>query len=324
MPSNTQGIKNIIIQAQTTYPIVSAYEFEFLKTEDVFRRLLSPCTIYIIIQRPLIYFDNLQIGNGTISFNISDGSSNPCLQCTFSPSENGLCINDEELLIDVLFFNGSHSSTAPFTNAAGFKLNSIDDVFIAWYSPTKFLYEYLCRNFIANVSGDFSHYVDYQVHYIGKAFSQEIWNRLTGHEKLQTILTLEESLGQLSERAPFEISLLMLDVIGYDEQNIFPFNSALAVGVEPILHNLDDQCQLTRFLTPSLPAKAIQLTNEVEALLVNKFRPKYNDILFDNYPNILSGTRSVGYTQSILAIDKMPAILRTPLYEAGLRLMCHG
>jgi len=50
------GIKNIKIIGTTQYPIVSAYEYEFLKAEEDVRARLSDCIIYFILQRPLTLF----------------------------------------------------------------------------------------------------------------------------------------------------------------------------------------------------------------------------------------------------------------------------
>jgi len=41
MDEGCQGVKTIQIHARTRYPIVSAYEFEFLKTEQEIQALLS-------------------------------------------------------------------------------------------------------------------------------------------------------------------------------------------------------------------------------------------------------------------------------------------
>ncbi len=65
------GIKNIQILAQCAYPIVSAYEFEFLKTEAEVQALLKPCTLYLIAQRPLIYIQNLRSEDGLLLFEIA-------------------------------------------------------------------------------------------------------------------------------------------------------------------------------------------------------------------------------------------------------------
>lgn len=142
-----------------------------------------------------------------------------------------------------------------------------------------FLYAYLDKRLRANVIGSIRDYLDYQVHYIGKAFSQDIWNRLTGHHKMQSILTLEDALNQRYLRAPFEISLLMLDVDGYDEANIFPtFDFAVQPGIEPIVHHFsedEDDGTFEKYYEPKLEPRAPELTSEVEAFLVSTYKPKY-------------------------------------------------
>lgn len=324
MTSLAQGIKTIQIHAQTRYPIVSAYEFEFLKSESDIQALLKPCTIYFILQRPLIYIENLRIADGLITFNITDDSKSQPLQCTFVPSENGFCNPGEELLVEVQFYKRTPDVEAPYNDVAGFKLFTLDEKFLGWFSPNMFLYAYLDQRLKANVIGSIRDYLDYQVHYIGKAFSQDIWNRLTGHHKMQSILTLEDSLNQRSLRAPFEISLLMLDVDGYEEANIFPiFDFAVQPGIEPIVHHYsedEDDGTFEKYYEPKLAPRAPELTSEVEAFLVSTFKPKYNEVLFENYPNIKAGTRSAGYTQSTLVIEKMPAILKTEHHVQGVVL----
>jgi hypothetical protein len=49
----------------------------------------------------------------------------------------------------------------------------------------------------------------------------------------------------------------------------------------------------------------------VEAKLINLFRPAYNEVLFENYPDISNGTRSAGYTTSNLPIEQLPILFRT-------------
>ena len=107
----------------------------------------------------------------------------------------------------------------------------------------------------------------------------------------------------------------MLDVDGYDEANIFPiFDFALRPGIEPIVHHFsedEDDGTFDEYYDPKLQPGAPELTSEVEGLLVSTFKPKYNEVLFESYPNIKAGTRSAGYTQSTLLIEKIPAILKT-------------
>ncbi|ACX87401.1 conserved hypothetical protein [Pectobacterium parmentieri WPP163] len=321
---NVQGIKNIQIHATTRYPIVSAYEFEFLKDENQVQKLLEPCTIYFIIQRPLIYINNFSSENGVIYFEIVDDTGADPLFCRFIPSENGFCNSDEELIINALFYKKDADTKQPFNMMAGFKLFTLNDRFLGWFSPQVFLYQFLSGKISAQVVGEIEPYLEYTVHYIGKSFSQDIWNRLTGHHKMQKILTLEDSLNTQELKAPFEISLLMLDIDGYDESNVFPiFDFAVPNGIEAIVHEFnfeDGDESFENYYYPKLLPKSPVLTTETEAFLVNKFKPGYNDILFDNYPNIKNGTRDAGYTCSVLVVDNLPVILKTKTHTQYVML----
>lgn len=321
-----QGVKTIQIHAQTRYPIVSAYEFEFLKTEAEIQDLLKPCTIYFILQRSLLYFDNVHIAVGEVAFEIADNTSSAPLKCTFEPGANGFGGPGEDILIDVQFYKKEPDTVAPYNDVAAIKFLGLGRDFLGWFSPAKFLYEYLAGSITAKIEGDITNYLDYTVHYVGKAFSQDIWGRLTGHEKMQSILTMEDAISaKEAARAPFEISLLLLEIDGFDEANIFPsFEFALEPGVDPVVHEFtmedEDDESFINYYSPKLGPRAQELTTEVEALLVNAFRPKYNKILFENYPLLKSGTRSAGYTSSTLLIERMPAILSTEHHVQGLIL----
>jgi hypothetical protein len=321
-----EGIKTIQIHARKTYPIVSAYEFEFIKSEPQIQCLLKPCTIYFIVQRPLLYFTKVEIGGGEMTFEITDDSGKTPLRCRYSAFENGFVANGEDIDIQLMFYKREPDKAPPFTDVAGFKLFDGDGKFLWWHSPNNFLYGFLDGRVKAEIAGNITDYIDYHVHYIGKAFSQDIWDRLTGHEKMQSILTLEDSLNKKDLRAPFEISLLLLDIDGFDEANIFPpYENVLSQDTKPIAHYYtddenDSDGSFAAYWSPKLDARAPQLTTEVEALLVSTFKPIYNKIKFDNYPDIESGTRSAGYSESSLFIEKMPAILSTEHHTQGIVL----
>lgn len=307
-----QGIKSLMIHAHTRYPVVSAYEFEFLKTEREIQDLLKPCTVYFILQRSLIYINNFTTEDGVIKFQIDDDTSTSPIDCSFVPSDNGMQTPGDKIFIEAQFYKATPDYTQPFNGMAGFKLYAEENQFLGWFSPQKFIYEVLSGNIEADISGDIRAYLDYTVHYIGKSFSQDIWERLTGHEKMQRILTVEDSLNTQALKSPFEICLLMLDIDGFDENTIYPtFDFAVPEGHTPIVYDLNTAADFEKFLTPNLAPRSEALTTEVEAMLINKFKPEYNSILFNNYPYIQNGTRDSGYTFSRLIIEKMPAILMT-------------
>ena len=316
-----EGVKVAQIYASTQYPIVSAYEFEFLKGEEIIRQRLNNCTIYIIAQRPLTYFDNVCLDNGLIEFDITDGTQDP-LHCRVSLIENNICAADEVVDIDVQFFSKEPGKERPFRDVGALKVYKLDGTFVLWWSPQKFLYEVIVKNLSAEIMGDPMRFLDFKVHYIGKAFSQKVWDRLAGHDKMQRILTMEGPLGSPVSRAPFEISLIMLDIVGLDDAVEIPYAGMTArPGVNPILHkvDLDDDEAFERFLhQPLVQLRDEALTLETEAFLIRQFRPAYNEVLYENYPNIKNGMRSKGYSYTDLVVERLPAILRTDHYDAGV------
>ena len=313
MSETFKGIKLIDVVATTAYPIVSAYEYEFLKGEEVVRKFLENATIYFILQRPLMFFDNLVSDDGELSFDIVDGVNQP-LRCKVELSALGIPRNEEGLL-RVQYYREPTSKESPFKEVAAFQLLQSDETFVVWETPQKILYEAIANGLPVSIEGDVTPFLRYRVHYIGKAFSQNVWQRHTGHDKLQKILTLEEPLSALTTRPALEISVLMLSIIGVGDVPIFPYTGFPEPdGVEPIVHEFDfeeDNENFEAFYTPQLSLGALELTNEVEAKLINLFKPEYNDTLFENYPNIKSGTRSKGYSGSHVTIEKLPAILVT-------------
>ncbi len=301
------GIKLINIHAKTNYHIVSAYEFELLKKEDEVKELIKSCSIYLIVQRPLLYINNLTCDEEILKFEITDNSENPPLQCVID-------LNDfftENGRVEVLFHKDERDEQMPFNDVAGIKFYTQDNKFIAWYSPQRMLYEHLFRSPKVRIDGDIRKYLDYTVLYIGQAFEQKIWDRLTKHEKLQKTLIQSYPMSDKARRTADEISLILLEVYNFDETCICGGVELIEKGEKPIIHKLNSEDVLDfiekRFLEPDTK----ELTNEVEALLISLFKPEYNEKLKGSDINIKTGTRSVGYTQATLVIEKMPAILKT-------------
>ena len=118
---------------------------------------------------------------------------------------------------------------------------------------------------------------------------------------MQKILTLEGPLASENAQSPFEIAILMLEIEGFDEANVaFEYDFAVPKGVTPIVHDISSEDKFVEFFNAWLEPKSAELTSEAEAMLINIFRPAYNDILYESYPNISKGTRSAGYTHATL------------------------
>ena len=314
-----QGVRYASIHLSTAYPVISAYEFEFLKGEEIIRNRLDNCTIYMIVQRPITYFDNVKICNRFIYFEIADGK-NPPMKCRIDPIAANISSPSDNIQLEALFFSETPGAVQPFHNVAAIKLLKEDNSFILWWSPQKLLYEYVVHGLRVETTdnADPLSFLDFNVLYIGKTFAQKVWNRLTGHCKMQKILTVQNPISaEPFTRAHSEIALVLLKVTGLTDMPNIPYVD-LGSEVPPILHDIDadDENALERFMSEVPVALGDEaIVREVEAQLINTFQPQFNEVKFDNYPMIKGGMRSKGYSSTELVIERLPAFLRTAHYS---------
>ena len=318
--STVSGMRFARVIVNVTYPIVSAYEFDFLQEERIIRERWDASTIYLIVQRPLTYFDNVVLDDKYIRFEIADGD-NPPLPCRINLVSAGICQVGESIDIRVGFYSNKANTQQPIRNVGALKLYRENGDFILWWSPQKLLHEMLFKGLKVEIAEGFDPlcFLDFKVHYIGKSFSQKVWDRLTGHNKIQRILTREREVGRVPEaRTPFEVSLVILQITGVDDMPMISDDADHPMaGSNPIVLALDDNDEsLERFMTQSnIHLGDEALTSEVEAYLINLFKPTYNKILFNNYPNITGGMRSKGYSWTAIDLESVPAFLYTDSFS---------
>jgi len=315
--NTVRGVKGATIQLSMTYPIVSAFEFEYLKEEAVIRDRLDNCSIYLLVQRPLTYFDKVEVDGSVLFFEIADGVSPP-LECRIDLVEIGACEPGERATLETWYFTKQAPKERPYRDVPAIKLFRENGDFIVWWSPQKLLFEMVVNGLrVATAKGDPLSFLDFTVLYVGQAFDQKVWDRLTGHTKMQKILTVQNPVGASpAARAPFEVSLVLLTIVGLEEALEIPYAGFLVPPTaEPVIHDFDisDIEGMGRFACEPLVALCDEaLTREVEAQLIHSFRPKYNGILFNRYPAIKGGMRSKGYSWTELEFERLPATLRTP------------
>jgi hypothetical protein len=244
---------------------------------------------------------------------------NPPLSGTLDPYAGGFAREGEGFRFSVNLYKGEAKGLRSFDYAAAFSVETKTREHLASITPQKVIHLSALKCPGYSLSGNLHDYIDYNVHYIGQSFDQDIWSRLTGHEKMQSILTRESILDAASNRSSFEISLILLDVVGFSEVNMAPFCSwMLSAGIEPILHDLGDDDDVNAYIEFNKSMIGFtdpELTSEVEAMLINSFKPEYNKIQFNNYPMIKRGTRSKGYTESSLVIERNPTTLKTEYFK---------
>ncbi|WP_305846013.1 hypothetical protein [Photobacterium kishitanii] len=130
-----EGIKNIDIQIRSVYPVISAYEFEFLKELPEIQELWKDSTIYFIVQRPLIYFNNLHIENGVIKFEIADMNGNAPLVGSLDPYVTGFAQDGESFTFSFNFYSGKDEGNKCLHYVSSFAVETKTREHLAWITP---------------------------------------------------------------------------------------------------------------------------------------------------------------------------------------------
>jgi len=266
---NFSGLQS---KLRLAYPPVSNYEFVHLKKEQIVQEHIKDSMIYIICQRPMLAFKKLTFNENqdTMYFEIHKRGISEILECEIPLYQKAIEMDENK---KVIIEFGTHdpvtNTSSKFENIHGLTFFNEQQEFLFWISPDKFIYEVLNNKLKAKIEGDIKPFISFKVHYVGKATDQKIWNRLTGHNTLQDILSIEKPImhGTLPTH---EISLLLLKV---EEVISITF---LEDDIDSFVKNA---------LEPSLPSKKT-IALDAEKMLINLLNPEHNhpSKRFGNYP----------------------------------------
>lgn len=268
--------KVLLNQLQLVYSPLCNYDFTSFRSDLVIQNVIQRSKLYIIAQRSEIRFDNIRpnLPDKSLEFEIRQQGNPNVLFCKMPLFQEHLAKDPTKEIILYFGSNDPENVMDEFglSNIHGFKLYEeyeSDETFIAWFSPEKFLQNFWKGILDAEVSGDIHHFTKYKVHYVGQSTKQNIWKRLTGHNKLQDILSLEYpfSYGSLPTH---EIVILMF---GFKENLQFH-----TWGRESPVEDMVDS-----FLGKNLPNERT-IFLDAEKALINSMQPKYNQELFKKYP----------------------------------------
>jgi len=292
--------KSIVTQFSMSYPAMSVYEFEYLKEEAEVLEYWRNSSIYLICQRPVLFFDEITFDSGEILMKIKQRGQSEELNVSLTIYENDKKLGGSGgFWLDLNFYDKKPGTTEPYKNVGGIKLLNSEQEFVVWYTPERLIYEYI-KGRLPNleITGDIHDFLTYSIHYIGQSQSQGIWERLTGHEKLSSVLIKELPFIE-GEFSPFELSLIFL---GLEDATEFPSltpneNEDEVVDFEGNI--VSDEEIGSSFFHREMDDVKFKIVNDYEAFLINFFEPKYNKIKFKNYPHIANGLKSIGYTEIV-------------------------
>ena len=282
--------KILINQLELAYCPLCNYDFTLLKTDPIVQNIIERSSLYVIVQRPQIRFDNITYNaeEKAIEFEIRQYDNNDVLKCKVPLFQENIATDSSNEVLGHFGSNDKKNTLValPLNNIHGMKFyekNAATERFLIWISPEKFLHNYWEGLIKAEVEGNIRSFTKYKVHYVGQATKQDIWERLTGHNKLQDILSLEYPLtyGTLPTH---EIAILL-----------FNFKDNMRIDTFGDNSNIDEMADSLTSTNIIPEQRTIFL--DAEKALIKAMQPKYNDKLFrfKNYPKSSDGLYKHNY-----------------------------
>lgn len=282
--------KLIFNQIELAYSPLSNFEFTILKEDEIILSAIEASNVYVIGQRAILSFENIEIVSDEqiLYFEIHQKDNPNVLKCRLPYLQDIIGANEERLIgmaINTIDSLDEHE-TSRIKKIHGFSLveypdNCVETVrFLVWFSPEKFLQNYWKGLIECEVDGDIRNFLIYKVHYVGKATEQTIVERLTGHSSLQDILSLENPF-KFGDLPTHEIVILFLKFRDNLEMHTWGENT--------------DPKEMAAVMMGKKRPNEKKIFLDAEKALVKAMKPKYNKILFKNYPKSNDGLYNEKY-----------------------------
>lgn len=277
------NIKNIVNKLELAYSPLTGYEFAHVKQDPYIERALEEASLYIIAQRPIITFENVIPNpdplNYSLNFEIHQRGNNNILKGNLPLIQSCTnCVFDDNIVLAFNFLdNDDTPKVFPLGNLHGFSLAKETlnkPEFLLWFSPEKLLQNWWKGQIECKIEGDFKSFLNYKVHYVGKATKQGILKRLTGHNTFQDILSLEKPI-TYKDLPANEIAILC-----------FKFKDNIQFQV---FRDVIDMKEMKSSLLGENFPNQEKIFLDAEKALIHAMKPKYNKELFKGYPKSKDG-----------------------------------
>ncbi|QKJ32882.1 hypothetical protein HQ865_25045 [Mucilaginibacter mali] len=280
--------KRLFNKLKLSFSPLSNYDYSLLTSQTSLTDILAESHIYMIVQRPCLTFEELYIDptieeDPILRFKICKKGSAEFLECSF-PYRRGMFKELFKEKMGMLFtpdyeFLHHKFSDPPYYHIANFLMFADENGYGSWFSPEKFLFERWNDLYESEVKGDVPAFLKYKVHYIGKATEEHVIKRLTGHEHLQDILSVEFPL-HYGSLPTDEIAILFYEFS--DNIHLAMFGADDEMGDVLIQQMIDGNL-------PMVPKKRIYL--DAEKALINALKPRHNKLFYKSYPQSKDGLK---------------------------------
>lgn len=277
----------IINKLELAYAPLSSFEFAKVKQDPMIERALEESSLYVMAQRPILTFEFVipHHFDYALTFEIHQKGNKNKLICKmpfFQESLNTTFKDTIAIAVNSLD-KDAFQPKLPFNNLYGFSIVKQDrgkNEFVAWFSPEKLLQNWWKGYIDCEIEGDYESFLNYNVHYVGKATKQGILQRLTGHSTLQDILSLEAPI-TYTDLPTHEIAILC-----------FKFNDNLQFQI--FGENAKVEEMTSSLLGENFPSRE-RIFLDAEKALIKAMQPKYNKELFKSYPQSKDGLYNDNY-----------------------------
>lgn len=306
--------KSLLNQLELAYAPMTAYEFAEVKDDKWMERALEKASLYLIGQRPVITFENVIPDTSAyqLNFEIHQKDNSNILKCRlpFDQEILGLMEDNDVAVVFNYLDKSIKQDKPPFQNIHGFSLaknKKEGKEFLIWFSPEKLLRDWWNGSIECKIEGDWKSFLQYKVHYVGKATKQNVLKRLTGHSTFQDILSLESPVTEKQLPAN-EIVILP-----------FEFQDNLQIqSFGPGAHTKD---MVASLLGENYPDQK-KVFLDAEKALIKAMQPSYNKELFNNYPASKDGLFNENYDAiSYTLIDPIVLTYEDGIIRGGLTHM---
>lgn len=271
-----------------THAPLSIRDFNHLKTVEFHRELLNQATLYAIARKEV----------STLKVNEEASNANAIfldVEMKKAGVHLDICIpyrENEHLFLDGFYgIDGISSEQGRFEEITIYSYEKVDDessVKIVAQLTLEDIFYLATHNFLkVGFRGNILPFMTYEVLYVGECVDERITDRFKAHHALQHMLIEEKAISPQYRNS--------------DELFLMPFRSEANI-ISCLTYNVSEKDWFKAFNDDfSFGEKEVNL--DCEKALVHSMNPKYNQILFKNYPiskNGLHNTEAEIYSYSIL------------------------
>jgi len=292
----SQKNSKLILECELTSPFtpVSLEDLSYLVKDPEFGRILSDSSIYMICKRKPLLFNNIEMTEELIRGEIIMIGENLKLKFSLPLYQSDVIEGERRNLVVRISYNDIYKNSLISNGKFVSDFQYIDGLFIAeengdhlkMITPELLIDRNIKNLWKLHIDGDKGETRSFNVLYIGEAVKGKIWNRVNGHEKIQSILSRE---------SPSSIKF------GLAQELFIIFFTVTCISDTRLLTKMNSQ-QIKAYFTKSDKPNSNNIEYDAEKVLIHFYKPKYNIELYQKYPESSNGAMILGYSSIVYTL----------------------